>query len=204
MDKKVIIFDFDGTIADSFPVVFDIINDFAEKEGTKKFSESQLRNLSASLILKEIKISKIKIFFFLKKLREKINEKISFIKPIRGIAPNIRILKKNGNKLGIVTSNSSNNVKEFLKNNDLDIFDFVYSDSSIFGKDKIIKKLLKKYDIKTKNALYVGDEIRDVEAARKAGIKIVAVSWGFNSKKTLIENNPDYIIDNPNELLSIK
>lgn len=207
INKKVIIFDFDGTIADSFPIVVDVINEFAEQKGLEKFSEqriAELRDLTASQIFSSLNISKIEMLFFVKKFKKKVNEKISSIKTIKDITLNIHELKKEGNKLGIVTSNSTKNVKEFLKNNNADIFDFIYSDAGVFGKDKILKRLLGKCDIKTEDVLYIGDEVRDIEAAKKAGIKIVAVSWGYNSRKILIENNPDYIIDSPNELVGGK
>ncbi|HCP08300.1 MAG TPA: carotenoid oxygenase [Candidatus Moranbacteria bacterium] len=204
MAKKVIIFDFDGTIADSLPVVFEIINEFARREGFEKISEEkiyELRDLPASHIFKQIGISKLKFPFFLKKFRENFGKRISSIKAISSISENIKKLKEKNYILGIVTSNSYENVKKFCKNNNLDIFDFIYSDESIFSKDKILKRLLKKYNFEGGNVLYVGDEIRDIEAAKKSGIRMLAVGWGFNSKKALLENNPDYFIDDPSELI---
>ena len=53
------------------------------------------------------------------------------------------------------------------------------------------------------NVLYVGDEVRDIEAAKKAGIRIAAVTWGYNSKKALEAYKPDYLVTKPEELLQI-
>ena len=89
---------------------------------------------------------------------------------------------------------------QFSKRNNLEVFDFVYSGSSIFGKDRVIRKVLKSLDIPLSNAIYVGDETRDVEAAKAVGIAIIAVSWGFNSKKILEARHPDYLIESVNEL----
>ena len=104
--------------------------------------------------------------------------------------------------LGIVTSNDPVNVKKFLLAHNLDYFAFVYSDGSLFGKGKIIKNLLHKYSYAPENVIYVGDEVRDIDAARTAGINVVSVTWGLNSKKVLLENNPDFLIDNSTALLS--
>ena len=80
-------------------------------------------------------------------------------------------------KLGIMTSNSKENVTTFLELHGLKgIFDFVYSGRNIFGRHKIINRLLKNHKISKKNAVYIGDETRDIEAAKRVGIPVVAVS----------------------------
>jgi phosphoglycolate phosphatase len=85
----------------------------------------------------------------------------------------------------------------------MDYFDFVHSDGSLFGKGKVIKKVLMKYKFSEENVMYIGDEVRDIEAAREAGIRVVSVAWGFNTKKALKMSNPDLIITRPVELLSL-
>ena len=112
-------------------------------------------------------------------------------------------LTENGYKLGILTSNSEENVSKFLKKNNLDLFDFIHSESSILGKSKAMHDLLKKHGIRPEEAIYVGDEIRDIEAARKTNIEIIPVCWGYNSKQILEKQNPDFLIDEPRQLIEI-
>ena len=81
------------------------------------------------------------------------------------------------------------------------MFDFIYSGTILFGKSKAINKFLKQENIKPEAVIYVGDEIRDIEAARRSEIKVIAVSWGFNSEQVLAELHPDYLIQNPAELI---
>ena len=50
---------------------------------------------------------------------------------------------------------------------------------------------------------FVGDEVRDIEAGKKAGIKTIAVSWGYNTKDALAKEQPDYIIDTPLDLKTV-
>jgi phosphoglycolate phosphatase len=109
-------------------------------------------------------------------------------------------LKKAGFRLGILTSNSKENVQSFLMNNQLDIFDSIYSGASVFGKSKVIKTAIKKGKFSSHEVVYVGDETRDVDAARSAGVRIISVSWGFNTKEVLQKQNPDFLIDHPSEL----
>jgi phosphoglycolate phosphatase len=108
-------------------------------------------------------------------------------------------LNKRGYRLGILTSNSSNNVKSFLRRNNLEYFDFIHSESNLFGKDKVLKRL----KVRLNNLVYVGDETRDVEAGKKCGVKVVAVTWGLSTKEPLFKSRPDWLISDPNELLTI-
>lgn len=203
--KKVILFDFDGTIADSFESFFGIINKLSKKyhfRSVRREDLNQLRTKSALDLLKEFNISWYKIPFIARDFKHLQQEEIDRLKPIKGIAPVLQRLK-NTYTLGIVTSNSRKNVEAFLKKNNCDVFTYVYTDSSFFGKDKMINGFLKKYSFAKEDVLYVGDEIRDIQACKKAGIAVIAVSWGFNVKKGLAKYNPAYLIDSPKDLLTV-
>jgi phosphoglycolate phosphatase len=125
------------------------------------------------------------------------------LKPIDGMVEVAKELKQRNYKLGIVSSNSEENIRQFLINNNIDFFDFISSGSSLLGKSRNIKKALKQAQLEADSAVYIGDEIRDVEAATKAGVDVVVVSWGYNSKDSLEKNNPNIIVDSPNELLDL-
>ena len=84
-----------------------------------------------------------------------------------------------------------------------DCFHFVSASSKIWGKNRNIRHLIKSRQLNIDNMLYIGDETRDVDAAKKAGIKVAAVTWGFNSGETLKKHNPHYILNHPSELLSL-
>lgn len=115
----------------------------------------------------------------------------------------IKVLSKE-HFLGIITSNSEENVKIFLKNNNLTKhFNLIHSNLSLFGKDKSIKKVMKSRKMKRGNIIYIGDESRDVNAGKKAGIKTVAVTWGYEAESVLKKAKPTYIVTKPQELLSL-
>ncbi len=207
MTQKVIIFDFDGTIADTVDALVGIANGLAQKFGYIPITQEELallRNLSSREIIKYSGISILKIPFLVKKVKSELKSKIKELKPISGIKETLVVLNNNGYRLGIITSNSQENVTDFLRVNDLDnLFDFVYSGVTIFGKTTIINNVLKQKQIKPQEVIYVGDETRDIEASKKANIKVIAVTWGFNSQEVLAKQNPDFLIQEPYELLEV-
>jgi len=205
MTVKVIIFDFDGTIADTLDAIVSITNRLAEEFGYKQTSQEDLailRNLTSRQIIKQSGVSIFKIPFLIKKVKAELNNEIQELSAFIGIKEAFIELKSQGNRLGIVTSNSKENVTAFLHKNGLqELFDFIYSAPTIFGKSKVINRIVKTENIKLEDVIYVGDETRDIEAAKKTHIKAIAVTWGFNSKEVLAEQNPDFLIHKPNELI---
>ena len=147
-------------------------------------------------------ISIIKLPFWIKKIHSEMNNEISNISPTVEILPILLKLKKKY-QLGILTSNTQENVKLFLEKNNMNFFDFIYTGKSVFGKKNIIKKAIKQQKINRNKIIYVCDEIRDIEAAKKLEIKIIAVTWGYNNKNALEKENPDFIIDVPKDLENI-
>ena len=83
------------------------------------------------------------------------------------------------------------------------MFDGVYFKSGIFLKHIAINKIVKKYKLKKREVVVVGDEVRDIEAARKSRIKIISVSWGYNNRRIILKNKPDYFIEKPKDILKI-
>jgi phosphoglycolate phosphatase len=203
---KWVVFDFDGTISDSNEAALATFNSMSNKFGYRQVTHEQmpaLRNKTSREVLKTVGISLLKLPFVVREARLRFEARIDSLQPYQGIQPSLIELKQRGLRLGIITSNSNVNVKRFLQKNELDVFDFVHSGASIFGKARIIKSLMKKWKIMASEAVYVGDETRDIDAAKSAGIRIVSVSWGFNTKEVLQNQGPDFLIDHPFELPKI-
>jgi phosphoglycolate phosphatase len=207
MTQKVIIFDFDGTIADTVDALVSIANRLAVEFGYIQITPEQLaflKNLTSREIIKYSGVSLIKIPFLVKKVKAELKNKIHELKPIPGIQEALIELQGEGYKLGIITSNSKDNVTAFLKINQLDnLFDFIYSGVTIFGKTTIINNVLRQKQLKPQAVIYVGDETRDIEASKKANIQVIAVTWGFNSPEALAKQNPNFLIHQPSELLEV-
>ena len=205
-NNSVIIFDFDGTIADTLHYVRNIVNQLSDEFGFKKLKEEELEKLrgeKSKEAFKKIGIPLTKIPSFLKRVRLVFTRKFKDVKPVEGVREALNSLKKEGYELGIVTSSPKKNVEMFLNNNDLNLFDFIYSEGDIFNKDKPMNAFLKKRKLDPEQVFYVGDETRDIEAARKTGVRTIAVSWGFNNEEILSKEGPDYLIKEPKELIKI-
>ncbi len=203
---KVIIFDFDGTLADTIDILLSITNRLSAEFGFKSATKeelAQLSNLNSWQILQYSGISIFKFPLLIRRLKAELHSQVPHIQLFPGIKEVLLELKKRGFQLGIITSNSRENVLGALEKNGLqDTFTFIYSGST-FGKHKVINKWLKIENIHTEKVVYVGDEIRDIDAAKKTGIKVIAVGWGFNSPQALAAQNPNFLIERPQELINI-
>ncbi len=203
---KISVFDFDGTIANTIPVSISILKRFALNDYKKDLDDKVieiLRDKPIPEIFKALDVPIVKLPFIARRTRQALNKEIEFLKPIKGISNMLAKLKKRGQILGIVSSNSGESIQKFLLQNNLDIFDFVYSNSKVFGKAGSLKKIIKEYKCERGEIVYFGDEIRDIEAARQVGIKIVSVTWGVNSREKLKELAPDFLLNSPSEILEL-
>lgn len=203
---KTFIFDFDGTIADVITSQQYIVNVLAKDLGLREFSPNQIKNLRSKTlpqIMKEFKVSWLKFPYIIKRIKELSYETRDKLLPIEGIQMVLLALKESGNKLGILTSNTKENVSYFLQKCDLEVFDFIVSDSSIFGKEHKIRRILREKKLRSEEVFYVGDEVRDIEACKKCKVRCISVSWGLNSKEILEKNTNYKVITHPEELLNI-
>ncbi len=203
---KEIIFDFDGTIADSFGAMMEIFEEHKKEFGFEKFGEKELKiykEQGVAELIKKRNISVWKILKILKMGKKLMNQKIKSVEPFEGTKEMLMELKKRGLTLGIISTNSEENIKEFLKKNKIEMFDYVVGKGSLFGKTRVIKNILKTRKLNKDQVLYVGDEVRDIEACKKIGIKIAAVTWGFSDEKLLAKNKPDFLIGKINKLFKI-
>jgi len=206
MSKKVVFFDFDGTIAETMFAGIPIYNNIAREYGFKEITEDMipsLRDKNLRQIIKELEIPRLKIPIIARRLRKELKEIIPNIKPILGIPDIVFFLKNKGCVIGIVTSNSKSNVNLFLKKNKLYVFDFIRANSGIFSKASAIKKTISYYELQDYEKIFIGDEIKDVSAAKKNKVTVIGVTWGANSKLGLENNNADFVVDTAEELKSI-
>ncbi len=200
-----LLFDFDGTVADTLPHILHIANRFADVYGYNKVLESEItayREKKARQAIRDLNVPLLLIPRIATRVRKELSKEIHLIQPVLGIREVLSQLKTQYT-LGIVTSNSSENVQRFLQTHQMEWFDVIHAKSSIFGKSRILKCILKEQQLRTPEVMYVGDEVRDVEAASKTGIRMVAVSWGVNTRNTLTDANPTFLIDTPDELLQL-
>lgn len=204
---KTIIFDFDGTIADTMKLGVEISNELSERYGYKKIhNEDDLnfyRNQTTQDALKAIGISLVKLPFVARSFRLNLSKRIHKLRPIDGIGDVLSELSKKYT-LGLVTSNSGKNIDIFLKQHLLDsYFQFRATGIQLFNKSSSIKSIVRKHRLDKDSVIVIGDETRDIEAARKCKLRIVSVSWGFHTSDLLQKHAPDQLINSPNDLLTL-
>lgn len=185
--KQVIIFDLDGTLVDVVPLFIDILNtlapefDYPPLQATEVAAVRQI-NLTKFLFQKlGFRFWKYKTFH--QRGRQLYRNHIETIQWFPGMPELYRELQSHGVTVGIISTNSTEAIERLLAHQKLTA-EFIIS-TSFFGKAKAITQALQKHQVNPAEALYVGDELRDIRACQKAGIDIIAVTWGLNAPAAL-------------------
>lgn len=207
MIYQTLIFDFDGTIANTMEESRRIFNAIAPDYGIPEIDRDQmmeLRHLPINKLIEHLAIPKWRVPMFIARGTVMMRGSITTLPLIDGVRDVLTELRPQVARFGILTSNSVANVELFLESHGIrGLFDFISSTSKLTGKSRYLDAVRKQYELDRATMLYVGDEVRDLKAARKAGISCMAVTWGFNSKETLALENPDHLIDSPAEFLRL-
>jgi phosphoglycolate phosphatase len=208
MTYQTIIFDFDGTIANTMEESRRIFNAIAPDYGIPEIDKVQmaeLRHLPINQLIDHLKIPKWRVPMFIARGTVMMRASITTLQLIDGMRDVLVELRPRVTRFGILTSNSVANVELFLESHGIrGLFDFISSTSKLTGKSKYLDAVRKQYSLDARSMLYVGDEVRDLKAAQKAGIHCAAVTWGFNSHETLALEKPTYLFDTPAEFLRLE
>lgn len=206
-NKNIIVFDFDGVIADStlakLEVAIDIIKDMGVKINDINFEEAIkiLRNDGYIKLLRKLNFPLLKAAKLVIEIKKRQFNSQSKIKPITGIQKVLRELSKECD-LYILTGNSEEFITDFL--HEFKIFKYfvrIFSDSQNKGKEKLFSKFKSDYAESISNGYYVGDEVLDIVNSQKIGLKCIAVTWGITSKEQLLKYKPYAIADKPADIL---
>lgn len=201
---KCVIFDFAGTVADTYDVALQLLRDVAAERNIEPSRRDieDLRMMSATEAIRKYKLSVIDMLFLGKKYEDGIYRKLVKLKVFRGLKPVLVKLDRSYG-MGIISSTRRENVAGFLHHKGLDkYFDFLETGSPLLGKARRIRAIMKKHDYTKADVVYIGDEVRDIEAAREVGVKVIAVSWGINNPKRLKAEKPDFFVSRPAQLLA--
>lgn len=203
-DPKLLVFDFDGTIADTFQVGLCILNELAAEFGYRPLLGSEVeiaREMSIRQCMRYLGISTMHLPQISFRGTRLLHSRIKEILPIRGMPELLRELQHRGIPMGILTSNSEENVRTFLQRHHLEVFSFTSSLSYPFGKAREIRTILRRYQLSAQEIIFIGDDIRDVEAAQRAKVPVIAVGWGYNTCRVLEAKKPQATIECPRRLL---
>lgn len=204
--KKFIIFDFDGTLVDSMDMSISVINELAVKHNVKTLNQQEINELRKLPIVercKKIKFPLYKIPIVILEFYRLYKKKVSSLKLFDGIHDLLSQLERNQYEFAIISSNSKENINNFLKENNITSIKEIITSDNIFGKNTVIEKFLKKHKLRKCDVIYVGDELRDIVACKQVGVKIIWVPWGFDAVEVTEKEVPDFIVKTPQEILSV-
>ncbi len=202
-----LIFDFDGTVANTLDLAWEIFNAMAPDYGYRPVKAEELptlRNMTTAQFIKHCRVPKLKLPAILSEGKRRLAERMDEIRPIEGIDVVLPTLRKRWSILGILTSNDKVNVRAFLQMHGLGGFDFISTVPKLSGKAKNLKAIMRTFTLEAKDVVFAGDEARDLKAARKAGVAGAGVLWGANSKKALKLYEPKWILERPADLLDLR
>jgi phosphoglycolate phosphatase len=198
MPYRLALFDFDGTLADSFPWFTTVVNDVADRFGFRRIAPEELDSLrgkSAREMLAHCGVSPWKLPLIANYIRKRKAQDLHKIKLFAEAAETLRRLVNAGITVAIVSSNSEQNIRAMLGAETAALVAHYECGASMFGKAKRFKAVLRASGFSAANAICIGDEIRDLDAARAASIAFGAVTWGYTTGEALRALRPDHVFD---------
>jgi len=202
---RLFIFDFDGTLADSGPLMFDILNRAAVRFNFRQITEAELhryRTVETRVVMRELGIKRWRLPQIARWFRHRAREQPS--PPLfPGIVETLQALHAQGNTLAVVSSNSEAAVRRALGPENIALISAFACSASVFGKARKFRRVVKSLRFKPAEVIAIGDECRDIDAARKAGLACAAVSWGYAAPELLKATGPDTMIETPAEILTL-
>jgi phosphoglycolate phosphatase len=204
MRYRLAIFDFDGTLADSFPWFLGVVNRLAEEHRFRRIEDHEveaLRGHSARQLVDRLGVPAWKMARIARGMRKHMAREIGQIGLFPGVDTLLQGLAARGVHLAIVTSNSIENVMQVLGPRNAELIQDYECGASIFGKRPKLRAVLRATRIPAAEAICIGDEIRDLEAAHAEKIAFGGVSWGYTNPEALCAAGPEEMFESLEEIL---
>ena len=193
MRYRLVIFDFDGTLADSFPLFVRLLNAIADELDFRRIDEGEvetLRGYGPRELMAHLGVPGWKVPLIAGRMRSRMTREIAQVALFDGVSGLLRRLSAAGVRLAVVTSNTEENVRRVLGAENAALVDFYECGASLFGKRVRLRRVLKRSGVAAHEAICIGDEIRDIDAARGERIAFGGVSWGFATVEALLAHAP--------------
>lgn len=203
-----LIFDFDGTLANTMDLILDLYNQHITKQfSCKVFDKANIeefRTRRPASFLREFGVTPLKLPFIIYRVRKLMKAHITEAQLFSGMKEVLQTLHKENIKMGIVTSNSVENVQLFLNHHQLaSYFLFIKSSKSLTSKKRSLEKVMAQNGFKKEETIYIGDEMRDIRSSKAAKIRCAAVTWGHQHRSLLEEQKPYAILETPTDILKL-
>lgn len=192
---RLVVFDFDGTLADSFPWFVGALNGVAERHRFRKVGRAEaeaMRPLTTRRILAELRVPAWKLPAIARHMRALKALAAGDIASFAGVPELLGTLAARGVPAAIVSSDSENSVRRTLGPAASAQVAHFACGAALFGKAPKIVRVLKAAGVPPRDAIYIGDETRDADAAAEAGVAFGAVAWGYAAPEALWACRPDH------------
>ncbi len=202
---RLIIFDFDGTLSDSGHWFLSIVDDLAERFRFRSVHPDEiegLRKRSTREVIDHLGISRWKLPFIARHLRARFGANTHQIQLFDGIRPMLQTLHEAGLRLVICSSNSEANVRAILGPEESSLVESFHCGSGLFGKVRKFRGVIRESKLPPQEILAIGDESRDIDAAREVGIGAGAVLWGYANPDLLVAMKPDLAFETPEQIVA--
>ena len=203
MKYKLVIFDFDGTLADTFPFFLDVFDILADTHGFRRLDRQQLdtlRSFDARRMMRHVGLPMWKMPRVAMHFRALMAQHSHRIALFDGIAAMLQELAGRGVALAVLTSNSEQNVRAILGPDNAALIAHYACGVSLFGKRSKLRHLLAKTGTGREQVLCVGDELRDIDAAHGERLDFGAVAWGYTHPEALRARQPAHVFSRVEEI----
>jgi phosphoglycolate phosphatase len=203
LSYSLIIFDLDGTLADSFPWFRRHVNGVADRFSFRRIADEDvesLRHADSREILTRLEVSRWKLPAIARHMRQLKAQHLADIPLFDGVEAMLRTLSDAGFRLALVSSDSEVNARRQLGALAA-LFSQFDCGASVFGKARKFRRVVRRAGLKPNAVISIGDEVRDIEAARSAGIACGAVRWGFASTEALRARGPDLMFERMKDIV---
>lgn len=201
---RTVVFDFDGTLADTKHITVEIYNEIAAAKGFRIVPPEEITAWSKLSLLERFRRAGVPLYRVPGLLAvglRRFGEMLEQVHLFEGVPKMLNELREMGLTLGILSSNDSGYIRSVLRRHGVeDVFETMLPSSPLFGKDKALKGYRRSGGFAHGELLYVGDEQRDIAACKKARVPIVAAAWGYDHEDLLRSESPEALLRRPEEL----
>jgi phosphoglycolate phosphatase len=206
MRYALVILDLDGTLADSLPWFRRHVNDVADRFGFRRVAEEDiglLRRADTREVLARLEVPRWKLPMIARHMRRLKAAHLAEIPLFPGTGAMLRALHQGGLRLALVSSDLEANARAQLGAANAALISDFACGASLFGKAAKFRRVLKRAGMAPASTIAIGDEVRDIEAARAVGVACGAATWGYAAPETLSALQPDFMFERLEDIANV-
>jgi phosphoglycolate phosphatase len=201
-----LLFDFDGTLVDSLEAAFSAYQRVAPGLGLRPLERTELeglRGMHALEVIRALGVPWRRLPRLSSHVRRAMRADLMATAPVGGMIEVLDLLSRGGHRLGVLSSNTASSIRDYADRHRLPDLHPILGGTGLFGKARVLRRQARRWQIEPRELVYVGDELRDLDAARDAGVRFAAVGWGYTSLQRLASAAPDFCCHHPRDLLAV-